>query len=148
MQAWEYRFQVFPGTANTPREVNDECLPPDSGHCPGEHCMGGFEQTCGSHGLGHTWHLAINNRKSCIRRYILWADPGAAGRNHQIQAKFVGKVAKSLFNEVLLIRKHLLMSYEESSFVQKFLHGWTASILAFTPETPIADCQYCRPFHI
>lgn len=110
--------------------------------------MGGFEQACGSHRLGYTWHLAINNRKSGIRRYILWADPGTAGRNHQIQTKFVGKVAKSLFNEVLIIWKHLEMSYEKSSFVQNLLHCWTAAILALTPETPIADCQYCRPSHI
>ena len=110
--------------------------------------MGGFEQAGGSHRLGHTWYLAINNRKSCIRRYILWADPGAAGRNYQIQTKFIGKVAKSLFNEVLIIWKHLMMSYEKSNLVQNLLNGWTASILALTPETPIADCQYCRPSHI
>ena len=110
--------------------------------------MGGFEQACGSHRLGHTWHLAINNRKSGIRRYIPWADPGATGRNHQIQTKFVGKVAESFFNEVLIIWKHLMMSYEKSNLVQNLLNGWTASILALTPETPIADCQYCRPSHI
>jgi hypothetical protein len=65
--------------------------------------MRSFGQAVYPHGFSHTWHFAVYYRKSGIRCHVLWTNTGATGGDYQVEARFVGKMAESLLQQLLIV---------------------------------------------
>jgi hypothetical protein len=77
----------------------------------------------------------------------LGAHSGAAGGNHEIQARFISELSQLLFDDFLVVWQHFGVNDGKSGVVQHLLNHRTTPVLPFTPGSPIAYGQDCCSSH-
>ena len=116
-------LQVLADGLGAAGQVDDEGGAADAGDGPREHGVGRDLQAGGAHGLGQAGGLAVDDVAGGLGGHVAGGKAGAAGGQHQVQARLVGPGREGGGDDVALVGDDGLLLDGGAQFVRRRVRG-------------------------
>src|SRR5712691_1619947 len=148
---WQNRqdaFQALFDSFGAAREINNQRAPTCSGNAARKHAKGSMFQADGTHSLGDTRGLTVDDCFCRLRRDIAWSQPGATRGKNEVQVFVIAPFAQDYLNLLPLIGNDCTRADDGLRHLgHHSTNVFAASILLCALRTTIADGEYSNSNH-